>query len=57
MERITCKFEEYTNYKIKFRYSLKVRKLQSHFPLKYPIIHKANIIYSRACKCNRFYIG
>ena len=28
MKRIICKLEEYTNYKIKFRYSWKTRKLQ-----------------------------
>ena len=27
MKRIICKLEEYTNYKIKFRYSWKTRKL------------------------------
>ena len=57
MKRIICKLEEYTNYKIKFRYSWKTRKLQSLFPLKDPIVHKANVIYKGTCTCKEFYIG
>ena len=49
MKQIICKLEEYTNYKIKFRYSWKTRKLQSLFPLKDPIVHKANVIYKGTC--------
>ena len=57
MKRIICKLEEYTNYKIKFRYSWKTRKLESLFPLKNRIVHKANIIYKGRCTCKEFYIG
>ena len=57
MKRIICKLEEYTNHKIKFRYSWKTRKLQSPFPLKDPIVHKANIIYKGTWTCKEFYIG
>ena len=45
MKRIICKLEEYTNYKAKFRYSLKTRKLPSLFSLKDPIVYKENVIY------------
>ena len=57
MKRVICKLEEYTNYKIKFRYSWKTRKLRSLFPLKDPIIHKANVIYKGTCTYKEFYIG
>ena len=57
MKRIICKLEEYTNYKIKFRYSWKTRKLQSLFALKDPIFHKANVTYKETCTCKEFYIG
>ena len=57
MKRIICKLEEYTNYKIKFRYSWKTRKLQSLFPLKDPIVYKANVIYKGTCTYKEFYIG
>ena len=43
MKRVICKLEEYTNYKIKFRYLWRARKLRSLFPLKGPIFHKANV--------------
>ena len=57
MKRIICKLEEYTNYKIKFRYSRKTRKLRSLFQLNDPIVHKPNVIYKRTCTCKEFYIG
>ena len=57
MKRNICKLEEYTNYKINFRYSWKTRKLRSLFQLKDPIVHKANVIYKGTCKCRAFYIG
>ena len=57
MKQIICKLEEYTNYKIKSRYSWKTRKLQSLFPLKDPIVHKVNFIYKGTCTCQEFYIG
>ena len=57
MKQIICKLEEYTNYKIKFRYSWKTRKLPSLFTLKDPIVHKANVIYKGTCTCKEFYIG
>ena len=44
VKQITCILEEYTKYKIKFRYSWKTRKLQSLFPLKDTIVHKTNVI-------------
>ena len=52
-----CKLEEYTNYKIKCRYSQKTRKLQSLFSLKDLIVHEANVIYKETCTCKEFYIG
>ena len=57
MKRIICKLEEYTDYEIKFRYSLKTRKIRSLFQLKDPILHKANAIYKGTCTCKEFYIG
>ena len=57
MKQIICKLEEYTNYKIKFRYSRKTRKLWFLFPLKDPIVHKTNVIYKGTCTCKEFYIG
>ena len=57
MKRIICKLDEYTNYKIKFRYSWKTRKLQSLFPLKDPIVQRVNVIYKGTCTCKEFYIG
>ena len=56
MKQIICQLEEYTNYKIKFRYSWKTRKLPSLFPLKDPIVHRANVIYKGTCTCKEFYI-
>ena len=57
-KRIICKLEEQANYKIKFRYSRKTRKLQSLFSLKDPIVHKANVIYKGRCICKKkFYIA
>ena len=47
----------FTNYKIKLRYSWKTRKLQSLFPLKDPIFHKANVIWKGTCACKEFYVG
>ena len=40
-----------------FRYLWKIRKFRSLLLFKYPIIHKANIIYKGTCTCNEFYIG
>ena len=57
MKQIICKLEEYTNYKIKFRYSWKTRKLPSLFTLKDPIVHKANVIYKGTCTCKEFFAG
>ena len=57
MKRIICKVEEYTNYKIKFRYSQKTTKLRSLFPLKDLtdlITHQANVIYKGTCTCKEF---
>ena len=56
MKQIICKLEEYTNYKIKFRYSWKTRKSRSLFRLKDPIAQKANVIYKRTSTCKEFYI-
>ena len=56
MKQIICKLEEYTNYKIKFRYSWKTRKLRSLFRLKDPIAQKANVIYKETSTCKEFYI-
>ena len=39
MKRIIYKLEEYTNYKIEFRYSWKTRKLRYLFQLKDPSVH------------------
>ena len=47
MKRIICKLDEYKSYKIKFKFSWKTRNLRSLFPLKDPIVHKANGIYKR----------
>ena len=59
MKRIVCKLEEYTNYKIKFRYSWKTKKLRSIFPLKDPILHRTNFIYiyKGTCAWKEFYIA
>ena len=57
MKRIICKLEEYTNCKIKFRYSRKTRKLRYLFQLKDPLVHKVNVIYKGTCTCKEFYIG
>ena len=57
MKRIICKLEQYTNYKIKFRYSRKKRKLRYLFQLKDPLVHKVNVINKGACTCKEFYIG
>ena len=57
MRRIICKLEEYTNYKAKFRYSWKTRKLPSLFPLKDPIVYKENVIYKETWTSKEFYIG
>ena len=57
MKRIICKLEEYTNYKAKFRYTLKTRKLPSLFSLKDPIVYKENVIYKETWTCKEFYIG
>ena len=57
MKQIICKLEEYTNYKIKFRYSWKTRKLGSLFPVRDAIVHRANVIYKRICTWKEFYIG
>ena len=57
MKRIISKLEEYTNFKIKFRYSWKTRKLRSLFPWKDPIFHKVNVIYKGTCTYKEFYIG
>ena len=56
MKRIICKLEEYTYYKIKFRYSWKTRKLRSLFPMKDPIVHKTKVIYKGTSTCKEFYI-
>ena len=50
MKRIICKLEEYANYKIKFRYSWKTKKIWSLLPLKDTIVHRANVIHKRTCK-------
>ena len=50
MKRIICTLEEYTNYKIRFRYSWKTRKLRPFFRLKDLIVHKANFIYKGTFK-------
>ena len=45
--QISCiieKLETFTDYKVKFRYFWKTRKVRSLFLLKDPVIHKANII-------------
>ena len=57
MKQIIFKLEEYTTYKIKFRYSWKTRKIWSLFPLKDPIVHKTNVIYKWTCTCKEFYVG
>ena len=57
IKRFFCKLEEYTNYKIKFRYSWKTRKLRSLFSLKDPIVQLANVIYKGTYTCKEFYIG
>ena len=57
MKRIIYKLEEYTNYKIEFRYSWKTRKLRYLFQLKDPSVHQANVIYKGTCTCKEFYIG
>ena len=57
MKRIIWNLEEYTNYKIKFGYAWKTRKLLSLFQLKDPIVHKANVVYKGTCTCKEFYIG
>ena len=57
MKQIICKLEEYTNYKIEFRYSWKIRKLRYLFELKDPSVHQANVIYKGTCTCKEFYIG
>ena len=53
---IIHKLEEYTNYKIRFRYSWKTRKLYL-FPMKDPIVHRVNVIYKGTYTCKQFYIG
>ena len=57
MKSIVNKLEEFTNYKVKFIYHWKTRKLKSLFPLKDRIKHKANIIYKGICSCKESYIG
>ena len=57
MKWIISRLEEYTNYKIKFGYSWKTRKLWLLFTLKDPIFHKVNCIYMRTCTCKDFYTG
>ena len=44
MKRIICKLEQYTNYKIKFRYSRKNRKLRYLFQLKGPLVHPFSLL-------------
>lgn len=56
MKGIICKLE-YRNYKTKFRYSWKIRKLRFPFPLKNPVIHKANFIYKETCTFKELYTG
>ena len=43
--------EEYINYKIKFRYLRKTRKLWSFYPLKDQIIPNTNVICNGKCTC------
>ena len=57
ISQIINKREPFTNYKVKFRYFWKTRKMRSLFVLKDPIIHKANVIYKGTCSCNEFYVG
>ena len=42
--RISDKVEAFTNYKVKFRYFWKTRKVRSLFVLKDPVVHRANFI-------------
>ena len=53
--RIIDKQEAFTNYKVKFRYLWKTRKVRSIFVLKNPVAHKANVIYKGTCSCSEFY--
>ena len=54
---IIDKLEALTNYKVKFRYFWKTRKVRSFFALKDLVVHKANVIYKGICLCNEFYVG
>ena len=55
--RIIDKLEAFTNYKVKFRYFWKTRKVRSLFVLKDPVVHRANVIYKGTCSCSEFYVG
>ena len=54
---IIDKLEALTNYKVKFRYFWKTRKVRSFFALKDLVVHKGNVIYKGICLCNEFYAG
>ena len=57
ISRIIDKLEAFTNYKVKFRYFWKIRKVRSLFVLKDLVIHKANVICKGTCSCSQFYVG
>ena len=54
---IIDKLEAFTNYKVKFRYFWKTKKVRPLFVLKDPVVHKPNIIYKGTCSCSEFYRG
>ena len=49
--------EAFANYKVKFKFSWKTRKVRSLFVFKDPVMHKANVIYKGTCSCSEFYVG
>ena len=58
--RISDKVEAFTNYKVKFRYFWKTRKVRSLFVLKDPVVHRANFICKGCnviCSYSEFYVG
>ena len=55
--RIIDKLETITNYKVKYRYFGKTRKVRSLIVLKDPIVHRANIIYKGTWSYSEFYVG
>ena len=55
--RINDKLEEFTNYKVKFRYFWKTSKVRSLFVLKDPVLHRVNVTYKSICSCSEFYVG